>query len=120
MRRQPAVVACAPTTSFLGNINLPTWRQRYQRWCRCCSGNEELKRKYRLTIVGPKADRDRIPGIDVALGEGDTWDFGQLQMQGDTLSTAARNFRRLAGGGVWHTGNDIYRSGSGNSIRCSL
>lgn len=44
-------------------------------------GNEELKRKYGLTIVGPKADRDRIPGIDVALGEGDTWDFGQLQMQ---------------------------------------
>jgi hypothetical protein len=35
--------------------------------------------------VGPKADRDRIPGIDVALGEGDTWDFGQLQMQGDAF-----------------------------------
>lgn len=45
-------------------------------------GNEELKRKYGLTIVGPKADRDRIPEIDVALGEGDTWDFGQLQMRG--------------------------------------
>jgi hydroxyacylglutathione hydrolase len=44
-------------------------------------GNEELKRKYGLTIVGPKADKDRIPGIDVALGEGDTFDFGQLQMQ---------------------------------------
>lgn len=35
--------------------------------------------------MGPKADRDRIPGIDVALGEGDTWDFGQLQMQGALL-----------------------------------
>lgn len=43
-------------------------------------GNEELKKKYGLTIVGPKADKDRIPGIDVALGEGDTWDFGQLKM----------------------------------------
>lgn len=44
-------------------------------------GNEELKQKYGLTIVGPQADRSRIPGIDVALGDGDTWDFGQLQMR---------------------------------------
>ncbi len=50
-----------------------------------CSGNEELKRKYGLTIVGPKADKDRIPGIDLALGEGDTFDFGQLQLQGARL-----------------------------------
>lgn len=33
-----------------------------------------------LTIVGPKADEDRIPGIDVALADGDTWGFGGLTM----------------------------------------
>jgi hydroxyacylglutathione hydrolase len=34
-------------------------------------GNLELKRKSGCTIVGPRADAARIPGIDVAVGEGD-------------------------------------------------
>ena len=29
-------------------------------------GNEELKKRYKSRVVGPKADRDRIPAIDVA------------------------------------------------------
>lgn len=44
-------------------------------------GNEELKRKFNCTIVGPKADQGRIPGIDVALADGESWKFGNLQMQ---------------------------------------
>ena len=39
-------------------------------------GNLPLKEKTGAIIVGPKADKDRIPGIDVALGEGDTYTFG--------------------------------------------
>ena len=39
-------------------------------------GNLPLKEKTGAIIVGPKADKDRIPGIDVALGEGDTYKFG--------------------------------------------
>jgi hydroxyacylglutathione hydrolase len=34
-------------------------------------GNLELKRKTGCMIVGPRADAARIPGIDVAVGEGD-------------------------------------------------
>jgi hydroxyacylglutathione hydrolase len=34
-------------------------------------GNLELKRRTGCTIVGPRADAGRIPGIDVAVGEGD-------------------------------------------------
>jgi hydroxyacylglutathione hydrolase len=34
--------------------------------------NLALKAKHGCTIVGPRADRARIPGIDVALGEGET------------------------------------------------
>eukprot|EP00882_Tetradesmus_deserticola_P001942 GHRQ01002081.1.p1 GENE.GHRQ01002081.1~~GHRQ01002081.1.p1 ORF type:complete len:357 (+),score=115.04 GHRQ01002081.1:57-1127(+) len=42
-------------------------------------GNLELKKQYQgLQIVGPRADAARIPGIDVQLGDGDTWQFGQL------------------------------------------
>jgi hydroxyacylglutathione hydrolase len=39
-------------------------------------GNLELKAVTGCTIVGPRADRDRIPGIDVAVGEGDTYELG--------------------------------------------
>ncbi len=40
-------------------------------------GNLPLKEKTGAKIIGPKADADRIPGIDVGLGEGDTLEFGK-------------------------------------------
>ena len=39
-------------------------------------GNLELKERTGCTIVGPRADTDRIPGIDLAVGDGDTYAFG--------------------------------------------
>lgn len=39
-------------------------------------GNNELKAATGCTIVGPRADRDRIPGIDIAVGDGETYRFG--------------------------------------------
>lgn len=44
-------------------------------------GNEELKARHGCTIVGPRADAERIPGIDVAVGEGDIYEFGDIQLQ---------------------------------------
>lgn len=44
-------------------------------------GNLELKQATGCTIVGPKADRDRIPGIDVALGDGESYRFGAESAQ---------------------------------------
>lgn len=41
--------------------------------------NLALKEKYGLTIIGPAADRDRIPGIDVAVGEGDDVYLGDVK-----------------------------------------
>jgi hydroxyacylglutathione hydrolase len=38
-------------------------------------GNLEIKEKTGCTIVGPRADRERIPGIDVAVGDGDSFLF---------------------------------------------
>ncbi len=40
-------------------------------------GNLELKERFGCRIVGPRADRDRIPGIDVEVGEGDTFELGK-------------------------------------------
>jgi hydroxyacylglutathione hydrolase len=39
-------------------------------------GNLEIKRATGCTIVGPSHDRDRIPGIDVEVSDGDSYSFG--------------------------------------------
>ena len=44
-------------------------------------GNLALKDATGCTIVGPRADRERIPGIDVALGEGESYRFGEETAQ---------------------------------------
>lgn len=41
--------------------------------------NEELKRLTGCTIVGPRADRDRIPGIDIAVGDGESYFLGSAE-----------------------------------------
>jgi hydroxyacylglutathione hydrolase len=40
-------------------------------------GNLALKRRWDCTIVGPQADAARIPGIDVAVADGDTYRLGE-------------------------------------------
>ena len=39
-------------------------------------GNIELKEQWGCTIVGSKSDAKRIPGIDVEVADGGTYDFG--------------------------------------------
>jgi hydroxyacylglutathione hydrolase len=43
-------------------------------------GNLELKERFNATVVGPKADRERIPGIDVALADGDEYSVGSSRL----------------------------------------
>jgi hydroxyacylglutathione hydrolase len=42
-------------------------------------GNRELKEATGCVIVGPRADRDRIPGIDIEVGDGDTYMLGHAK-----------------------------------------
>lgn len=45
-------------------------------------GNLDLKKAFPgLKVVGPRADADRIPGIDVQLADGDEWQFGGQAMR---------------------------------------
>jgi hydroxyacylglutathione hydrolase len=44
-------------------------------------GNLELKRRTGCTIVGPRADSARIPGIDVEVGEGDEIALGSHRVR---------------------------------------
>ncbi|KAK1294927.1 putative hydroxyacylglutathione hydrolase 2, chloroplast [Acorus calamus] len=38
-------------------------------------GNLELKARYGAKVIGSGMDKDRIPGIDIALNDGDKWMF---------------------------------------------
>lgn len=78
-------------------------------------GNLELKRATGATIVGPAADRARIPGIDVALAEGETYDFGQeraevFDIPGHTRGHIAFWF---AGAKAVFTGDTLFSLGCG-------
>lgn len=44
-------------------------------------GNLELKAATGCIVVGPRADRARIPGIDIDVGEGDRYGFGAQSAQ---------------------------------------
>lgn len=44
-------------------------------------GNLEIKKRTGCTIVGPSHDRDRIPGIDVEVSDGDTFAFGAAEAE---------------------------------------
>lgn len=44
-------------------------------------GNEELKARTGCQVVGPRADRERIPGIDIEVGEGDEFRLGECVAQ---------------------------------------
>jgi hydroxyacylglutathione hydrolase len=44
-------------------------------------GNLDLKAKTGAHVVGPAADRERIPGIDIALHDGERWKLGEAEAQ---------------------------------------
>ena len=45
------------------------------------AGNLEIKQETGCRIVGPAADRERIPGIDEAVGDGDRFRLGDAEAQ---------------------------------------
>lgn len=44
-------------------------------------GNETLKAKWSCRIVGASNDAERIPGIDVTVGDGEAFEFGAATVQ---------------------------------------
>ncbi len=44
-------------------------------------GNLEIKAATGCTVVGPRADSSRIPGIDVAVADGETYALGSAEAQ---------------------------------------
>lgn len=78
-------------------------------------GNTELKSKYSCQVVGPKPESSKIPGIDLAVGEGDSYDFGShtariIETPGHTLGHIAYHF---ADDGLAFVGDTLFTLGCG-------
>jgi hydroxyacylglutathione hydrolase len=78
-------------------------------------GNLTVKEATGATIYGPAAERERIPGLDVALGEGDRVAIGSLEavvweVPGHTLGHIAYVFRDS---GFAFVGDTLFAMGCG-------
>src|SRR5258708_15387844 len=65
-------------------------------------GNREIKEATGCTIVGPRRDRARIPGIDIEVDDGDRYRFGEAEAEvffvpGHTSGHIAYAFRGQKG-----------------------
>lgn len=77
---QTAVVDPAVSAPVLDGLKAKGWSLDYilntHHHGDHVGGNEDLMRATGCTVVGPKADRARIPGITIEVGDGDVFDFG--------------------------------------------
>jgi len=78
-------------------------------------GNLELKDKTGCTIVGPKADAKRIPGIDVQVEDGDEYLFGNQKVTVfDTPGhTSGHIVFHFSDSGVVFVGDTLFSLGCG-------
>lgn len=78
-------------------------------------GNAELKEKTGCTIIGPRDEKDLIPGIDRAVGEGDIVELGAacarvIEVPGHTRGHVAYHF---ADDHVVFVGDTLFALGCG-------
>lgn len=78
-------------------------------------GNEELKAQWQCQVVGAAIDAERIPGIDVAVKDGERFGFGAAEAQvfevpGHTSGHIAYYF---ADAGIAFVGDTLFALGCG-------
>ncbi len=78
-------------------------------------GNLALKAETGCTIIGPKAEAAKIPGIDSKVGESDTFDFGSVKVHVlDTPGhTAGHITFWIPAAGVAFVGDTLFAMGCG-------
>lgn len=78
-------------------------------------GNKALKSQTGCTIVGPRAEARKVPGIDVEVGEGDTYPFGSFEVRVfDTPGhTAGHISYWIPGASVAFVGDTLFAMGCG-------
>jgi hydroxyacylglutathione hydrolase len=78
-------------------------------------GNLELKEKFSCSIIGPRADADRIPGIDIGVGDGDDVEFGahRVRVYDTPGHTRGHICFHFANDGVAFVGDTLFALGCG-------
>ncbi len=78
-------------------------------------GNEALKMATGAAVVGPAADRDRIPALDIAVSESAPWQFGPYRV--DILDIPAHTRGHIAfvfaSEQIAFTGDTLFAMGCG-------
>ncbi|TWB21244.1 hydroxyacylglutathione hydrolase [Nitrospirillum amazonense] len=78
-------------------------------------GNLELKARFGAAIVGPAADRDRIPGIDRAVADGESFTLGACPFTGIDVPGHTRGHIAFHGAedAVLFSGDTLFSLGCG-------
>jgi len=73
-------------------------------------GNAELKARYGAKVIGSGIDRDRIPGIDIVLNDGDKWMFAghEVHIMGTPGHTKGHISFYFPGSGSIFTGDTLF------------
>lgn len=78
-------------------------------------GNRALKAEYGCAIIGPKDEAEKIPGIDKAVGGGDSFDFGgyTVEVIGTPGHTAGHVCYHIPKAGMAFTADTLFALGCG-------
>ena len=81
-------------------------------------GNLALKAETKCTIVGPRSEAAKVPGIDKQVGEGDTFTFGghEVRVFDTPGHTAGHITYWLPADGVAFAGDTLFAIGCGRVI----
>ncbi|XVF65633.1 hypothetical protein PTKIN_Ptkin09bG0264700 [Pterospermum kingtungense] len=73
-------------------------------------GNTELKARYGAKVIGSAIDKDRIPGIDIVLSDGDKWMFAGHEVH--VIETPGHTHGHISfyfpGSGAIFTGDTLF------------
>ncbi len=79
------------------------------------NGNPALKTRYGCTIIGPAADKDRIPGIDTPVGDGEKFMIGETEVQAISVPghTTGHTAYWIPSQGMLFPGDTLFSMGCG-------
>jgi hydroxyacylglutathione hydrolase len=85
-------------------------------------GNDELKAATGCTIIGPRAEADKVPGIDTKVGEGDTFKFGNfdVEVQETPGHTAGHIIFHIPAANAAFVGDTLFAMGCGRVIEGNM
>lgn len=79
------------------------------------AANRALKEKFGVTIIGPRDEADKIPGIDIAVGDGDHFKFEEFDV--DVIATPGHTLGHicyyLPGAETAFVGDTLFAMGCG-------